>query len=155
MSRVYCGGKPILPNKSFKFGTMKECAERKRIGRYGLLKVDKRMVSEAVSILQKKKGGLPSSKSGLLIEYSKTNGKLKKLEREFEAENKKKNKDETKIKELNKEITKITKVKNQIIDLIKNIEKKKTEKKIIIKKPVKKPVKMKTTEGRKMKKADD
>lgn len=41
--KVYCGTK--TPPKGFKLGTMKQCKEKNQLRRYGLLKVDSRVLN--------------------------------------------------------------------------------------------------------------
>ena len=75
-TKIYCGAAPKLPKNS-KFGSMVECVQKNQVRRFGLLKVDSKLI-DTVETLKKSKKNLKSV-SQLEAELMKINKTITKL----------------------------------------------------------------------------
>lgn len=81
---IYCGIDKLPKNK--RFGTMAECKEMNQVKRYGMIRVDKRIIEKP----SEKKIG--ETRNKIIIKAIQTKAKIKKLKRELEKEKSKEKK---------------------------------------------------------------
>ena len=88
MSKIFCDVGEVPKGK--KRGSMKECAELGKIKYWGEKKVDKKIIESVVD--KKKKGSKNMEKEldAMKIKFASMKGKIKRLTREIEAEQDKK-----------------------------------------------------------------
>lgn len=117
MSDIYCGINKTP--KGQRLGTMKECAEKGQIRRFGINKIDKKTLE-----LAKKKDVIPETREKLIMKMASLRGSIRKYKGRYEttkdkdAEGKKKKEDYRKLwvkaeNDLKKVITKLQKVEKE------------------------------------------
>jgi hypothetical protein len=78
--KIYCG---ILPlKKDQQYGSMKQCAEKKQIRRFGKFKVDQRLLDE--NRWGDDKVTLKNNRNNLIVEVSKLRGRIARLTKDYE-----------------------------------------------------------------------
>jgi len=70
MEKIYCGAEKL--KRGYRLGSMRECAEKKQVRRYGLLKADSKTIA-----LVKKKTTIPVTKMNLLVRSAKLKGLIR------------------------------------------------------------------------------
>lgn len=135
MSKIYCGEKEIVPKGYDRFGSMKECVDKKQIRRYGRLRADKVLLKERV----KKKGEI-TSRADAIGAISKIRGKIKNLKSKLKTEEDKiisEKQDDDLIKKLKKELADKEKEYDRLAEIAKKFDQsskkgpKKQEKKVV------------------------
>ena len=73
---AYCGIGKLPKNK--RFGTMTECKEMGQVKRYGMIRVDKRVIEKSA------KDKIGETRNKILLKSAQMRGKIKRIKRELE-----------------------------------------------------------------------
>lgn len=108
---VTCGITPLKKNQ--RYGTMKECADKNQVRRYGLYKADSRVVEANKTA---KKTNKENSRQTLMIKIVTVRGPINKINKDlpYEKNASKKKEMEKKLVELKKELTGLTKLFKEV-----------------------------------------
>jgi len=140
MPEVYCGIDKLPKNK--RFGTMAECKEMNQVKRYGMIRVDKRIIEKP------SENSIGETRNNIIIKGVKTKAKIRRLKRELENKELDKEKKKQKKVELEKE----QKLLKAVINKLKKVEEKKKKEKAVIKKKATEKKTIKKTVEKKPKK---
>lgn len=117
---IYCGIGNVPTN--YKIGTMQECADKKQIRRYGVYKLDPKILLGALGVKNQK--DLEKEKNKLEVSLAGARGKISRFTKFLKAESESDNANAKKIKELQKKLDDAKEEKNIILDKLKEVKKK-------------------------------
>jgi hypothetical protein len=139
MSDIYCGIGKVPAGQ--KFGTMRECAEKRQVRRYGVIKIDPKTID-----VSKRKDAIPESRDKLLLKAASLKGSIRRNKGRFEgAKDKDKKAEYEKLWSKAEKDLKIVSAKIQKIEVQREKEKTKTKTKTKATTKAKTATKAKTT----------
>lgn len=135
---TYCGIGDVPTN--YKIGSMKECADKGQVRRYGMYKLDPKILLGALGIKNQK--DLEKEKNKLEASLAGARGKVSRFAKFLKAETESDNSNAKKVKELQAKLDEAKEKKDTILNKLKEIKKKiEQSKKMSRQKSVKKSVK--------------